>query len=386
MKRKMIAALLFIALMLSGASGFGAERTPVKVPDILGYQTLKCDFHMHSVFSDGNVWPTVRVDEAWVEGLDAISLTDHIEYLPYKDYVISNHDSSYEIAKRAGDQSNILVVKGSEVTRSMPPGHLNAIFITNSSRLDGKDWREALEIAHEQGGFIFWNHPCWTGQQPDGIGRWYEEHSEILDKGLLQGIEVVNSRNYCPQAHQWAIEKNLTLLANSDIHPPIHSRYDIAGGEHRPITLVFSRDRSIEGIEEALRDRRTALLNGDVVIGREDFLKAIFEESIEIVFPSVTVVVDGSAYVQIRNKSDIDFHLVSGNGETDLRVAEKLTISGGKTALLRISGNEGTKAGRRSVPVSYIVENMWTAPEQSLSVTLNIDVNFENRADSRTER
>lgn len=37
-------------------------RKEILIPDIAGYLTLKCDFHMHTVFSDGNVWPTVRVD------------------------------------------------------------------------------------------------------------------------------------------------------------------------------------------------------------------------------------------------------------------------------------------------------------------------------------
>ncbi|MGD8499689.1 MAG: hypothetical protein PVJ86_03535, partial [Phycisphaerales bacterium] len=58
----------------------GDVRHEINFPDILNYKTLKCDLHMHTVFSDGSVWPTVRVDEAWREGLDAISITDHIEY------------------------------------------------------------------------------------------------------------------------------------------------------------------------------------------------------------------------------------------------------------------------------------------------------------------
>jgi hypothetical protein len=44
-----------------------------------GYQTLVCDFHMRTVFSDGYVWPTVRVGEAWCEGLKLTAITDHIE-------------------------------------------------------------------------------------------------------------------------------------------------------------------------------------------------------------------------------------------------------------------------------------------------------------------
>ncbi len=59
-------------------------RHEIDIPDLKGYQTLKCDFHIHTVFSDGLVWPTVRVDEAYREGLDAIALTEHIEYRPHQ--------------------------------------------------------------------------------------------------------------------------------------------------------------------------------------------------------------------------------------------------------------------------------------------------------------
>ena len=52
-------------------------RNRIVVPDIPGYKTLKCDLHMHTIYSDGQVSPTQRVLEAWHEGLDAISITDH---------------------------------------------------------------------------------------------------------------------------------------------------------------------------------------------------------------------------------------------------------------------------------------------------------------------
>jgi len=50
----------------------------IVIPDVNGYQVLKCDFHTHTVFSDGQVWPSIRAQEAWEEGLDAIALTEHI--------------------------------------------------------------------------------------------------------------------------------------------------------------------------------------------------------------------------------------------------------------------------------------------------------------------
>src|SRR5512133_792216 len=90
---------LFLGLLIAGVS-FAQERPVINIPNILGYKTVKCDFHMHSVFSDGQVWPTVRIDEAWRDGLDAISITDHIEYRPNLKYffkgkeVVSDHNLS----------------------------------------------------------------------------------------------------------------------------------------------------------------------------------------------------------------------------------------------------------------------------------------------------
>ncbi|MCX7887677.1 MAG: histidinol-phosphatase, partial [Verrucomicrobiae bacterium] len=148
-------------------------RSEIKVPDLDGYVTLKCDFHMHTVFSDGLVWPTVRVEEAWREGLDAIALTEHIEHLARSNDVRSatNRNRSVEIARPAGAELDIIVIPGSEITRKMPPGHINVIFVTNANALVTEDWREAVRAARQQGAVIFWNHPGWTNQLGDGVVR-----------------------------------------------------------------------------------------------------------------------------------------------------------------------------------------------------------------------
>ena len=52
------------------------KRQIIQIPNVGAYQVLKCDFHMHTVFSDGHVWPNVRVQEAWTEGMDAIAITN----------------------------------------------------------------------------------------------------------------------------------------------------------------------------------------------------------------------------------------------------------------------------------------------------------------------
>ena len=81
--------LLFIGL------GASAQGRIVKVGEIPGYVTLKCDFHSHTVFSDGEVWPTFRIREAIEDGIDVVAITDHLEYHPHKKYVKADDNSAF---------------------------------------------------------------------------------------------------------------------------------------------------------------------------------------------------------------------------------------------------------------------------------------------------
>ena len=95
--------------------------------------------------------------------------------------------------------------------------------------------------------------------------KWYPEHTELVEAGILQGIEVVNERFYYPEAHRWCLDKNLAIISNSDIHAPLNLDYRVREGDHRPMTLVFAKDASIEGIREALLARRTAAYSGSLL-------------------------------------------------------------------------------------------------------------------------
>ncbi len=193
------------------------RRHEVCLLGIPGFETLKCDFHIHTVFSDGLVWPTVRIEEAWREGLHAISLTDHIEHQPHKEDIPTSHNRPYYIAVQQAARRNILLVMGAEITRDTPPGHFNAIFLTDVNALHTEDILDAVGAANEQGAFVFWNHPGWKGPER---GQWGDVQATLYERGWLHGIEVCNEDTYYPEAHAWAIEKNLTLVGNSDIHAP----------------------------------------------------------------------------------------------------------------------------------------------------------------------
>ena len=158
-------------------------------PDIDNYKTLLTDFHQHTVFSDGLVWPTIRVDEAVKDGLDAISLTEHLEYQPFaKDIPNPDRNRAYLVANDFAERINksidkkLIIVNGQEITRSMPPGHINAIFLEDANKLlHPNDSLKGIEEANKQNAFVFWNHPGWPAQRSDGIARLDDFHKYLID-------------------------------------------------------------------------------------------------------------------------------------------------------------------------------------------------------------
>ena len=58
------------------------QRREIILPKVNGYNVYKADLHTHSIFSDGDCTPKYRVREAWLDGLDVMAVTEHIEYRP----------------------------------------------------------------------------------------------------------------------------------------------------------------------------------------------------------------------------------------------------------------------------------------------------------------
>jgi predicted metal-dependent phosphoesterase TrpH len=251
-------------------------RDIIHIPDFGGYKTLKCDLHTHTVFSDGSVWPDVRVNEAWREGLDAIAITDHIEYRTHKDILQGDFNESFKIAKKRGDELGFLVIHGTEITRSKPIGHLNALFVSDVNPMNTDDPLDAIDIAIQQGAFIMWNHPGW----PDDKSTMYPVHEQLIKANKIHGIEVHNYMEYYPVTFDWCKQMNLSFMANSDIHQVITGDY---GSEKmaRPMTLVFASECSEKAIKEALFDRRSVAYFKGQLAGKAEHLTALFKASLE---------------------------------------------------------------------------------------------------------
>lgn len=371
----------------------GTAQTPnqlgnraITFPDTGIYQTLVVDLHTHSVFSDGHVWPKIRVDEALKDGLDGLAITEHLEYQPHRaDLLNPDRNKAYTEAASAAEGSDLLVIRGSEITREAPAGHINAIFIEDANKLINAEnppedltdvlgyytaanqWpaQNAVEAAHSQGAFIFWNHPYWTRQSPDGIARITDFHADNAKNGILHGIEIANGNTYSEEAFAIALAHDLALIGVSDVHDLIDWDYKPHEGGHRPVTLVLAEDKSLAALKEALFAKRTVVWFRNTLIGRAPELIPVLQASLEI--SALSYRKDTSvAQVTLTNKSDMTMQLRYTGEHSLMLSADRITVPAHGEVEVQVK--PGAVVPTLELP--FVVENALTAPKQNPTLTL----------------
>ncbi|MBC8216945.1 MAG: histidinol-phosphatase [Planctomycetes bacterium] len=357
MRRFRVTLLIVIVHLLIVPLSVHAAK--INFPDILGYKTLKCDFHMHTVFSDGQVWPTTRVDEAVREGLDAIAITDHIEYQPHKEDIPTNHGRSNQIANGAANKRKILFPNAAEITRDTPPGHFNALFLQDVNSLDTEEFLDAIKGANDQNAFVFWNHPDW---KPEHIG-WFDIHDTIYENKWVHGIEVANGDGYHLNGHKWGLQKNLTMLGNSDMHGPSLIT-ETTPENHRTMTLVFVKERTPEALKEALVKGRTAVWFKNQLIAKEDYLDAIFAASVKVIDAYKRG--DRKVFVEVANNCDLNIELK----RTGMVGPEEVVLAAMETTTIKLRVQKDAK----EIELPYVASNMLISPEKGLAVKLSASV------------
>lgn len=361
--------LVSFVLALAVVSAEAQSKKKFQLPEINGIELVKCDLHMHTVYSDGMVWPTVRIDEAVRDGMDAIAFTDHIEYRPKLDeFVSKDHNRSYEIAREYAQQRGVMLIRGTEVTRRMAPGHFNAIFIEDANPFekfvnkkdsrDGSNIAETLAEAKKQGAFVFWNHPWF--QHKENISEWAAVHEDLYKKGLISGIEVINGDRYDPVVLDWCLSKNLTVLGTSDIHAPMY----LGDDEHRSMTIVFAEAKTQPAIHKALAEGKTVAYFNNSVCGKEEMVKRLVEASLLF---KVNDKNDKMVEVKLENLSSVPYKLkvVSCNYK-QLYSGLELTAESLQHKTFRVP------ASLSELELKVEVKNAWVGGEKNLECTFTI--------------
>ena len=273
------------------------------------------------------------------------------------------------IARRYGEALGVIVIKGAEISRGMPPGHFNTLFISDVEPIaQASDAQEdhqkgmlaGLAKAKKQDAFNVWNHPHWAAQQPQEV-LWHPEHEEIFKKGHMHGIEVYNTCDgFSFDAFQWALDRNLTLICGTDVHKPMFMEYNFPAGELRPVTLIFAEEKSEAGVREALENRRTAVFADGCVYGDEKLLTALMNSVLTV----EDVYQEGkNTMVKLKNNSSIPLRLIRGENDVEVAYSRFKVVFPFETQLYSCRGLVyKTPVMVDEFTLSFDIENFYTAP------------------------
>jgi 3',5'-nucleoside bisphosphate phosphatase len=267
--------------------------------------------------------------------------------------VPTQHNRPYELAEAAAKAHRLLLVKAAEITRDTPPGHFNALFLRDIQPLATDDFVEAVKQANQQGAFVFWNHHAWKGEEQ---GRWMDVHTTLYDNHWLHGMEVCNGDTYYPTAHRWCLEKKLTMLGNSDIHDP-DLRTSSSSQDHRTLTLVFAKERTLASLQEALQAGRTVVWCKDQLIGREELLSSLAGACLQAGTKNGTL-------VEVHNGCQADIRLELTEAAKPLPIV----LPAHATTMVKVS-----PAGKKKpVELKCRLCNFLVAPEKALEIVLPV--------------
>lgn len=305
MKRVLFsAALLFVAALVSAQNyyvdegnsqmlRFGEYREPVRKEVVLprqvnGYNVYKADLHTHSVYSDGCVTPQFRVKEAWLEGLDIIAVTEHIEYRPFENEFAQylkvdgkfepDLNAAVKLAQKEAAMWDIFVIPGTEITRhGRDIGHFNALFTQDNNLIYDEDPLQAMRNAKKQGALVMHNHPGWIRKSID----FTKTEKKAYAEGLIDGVEVMNYNEFYPGIIDRVQTYGQFIAANTDVHAS--AAEDFNSHEYmRPMTLIFATERTEPGLREALDAGRTLAFGFNTICGKESLLVAFFKASVSV--------------------------------------------------------------------------------------------------------
>jgi len=293
---------------------FSNVRRIIRLPSVNGLTPIKCDFHLHTVFSDGILWPTARVKEAWQDGLDAISITDHTSASPSKPNLSGGPNSSYEIALPEAENLGIILVQGTEISRSKPEGgHLNAIFITDAQKTLDVPTEVAVREAVKQGGYIIWNHPGWAYD----TCKMFDVNERLIASGDIHAVEVFNEAEWYPRALSWCRDYKLAPIGNTDIHYLTNNMYRLSETVVRPMTIVMAREKTREALKEALFKRSTIAFWKGMLAGDSQLLTDFFMASVRVtkVHSSIDRNNITQNHYRIANAFDVPYVILLANGK-----------------------------------------------------------------------
>ncbi|PYV07541.1 MAG: hypothetical protein DMG07_28425 [Acidobacteria bacterium] len=327
-------------------------RKDLVFPKVGEYQVVTGDFHLHTIFSGGSVLPSERIYEAYSDGLDVLAITDHAEYM--KTAMPDDTGRAYTQVKDLAASLGLVLIRGAEVSTvysaenelmSEVTARKNADFIVLFVKDENSlfaPFETAMERARQQGCLNILAHPG-----PD----WHPMAKKFLQMGWLHGVEIrntgaaggtatdeVDNRFLYPKVANWAREKGLAMIASSDAHAA--TRFERDPNQDRDFTLLLVKERSPEGVRDAIVSKRTMAWFENMLWGSEENLSALAAGSLELQEIRMGGVLRG---IRIYNKSAFPFEVRFLEGQGAWRMTRsRITLPAHSTTACPASFSAGS--------------------------------------------
>ena len=168
---------------------------------------------------------------------------------------------------------------------------------------------------------------------------------------------MINTGDYSEEALQIALDNGLTIMGTSDVHDLIDWDYT-EKAQHRPITLVFAKEKTAASLLEALKKGRTVAVFNDLLVGKSEFLNPLIKASVtasEIKYIGKTQVLS----VTLQNHSSSDLLFENQMPFSLYRHSPVFTIPAGDSLTLQIK----TLERKERIVLSLKALGAFTAPK-----------------------
>jgi predicted metal-dependent phosphoesterase TrpH len=212
---------------------------------------LAADFHVHAFPGDGGLTPLSLRNEAARKGLDIIAITNHNQ-------IITGWLAQWIGGKTGGP----IVIAGEEITN--PDYHLIAVGLSRAVRPD-QTAKEAIDAIHAQGAVAIAAHPLRSFRGFDEAALAAVDGTEVAHPitRAQEGREYVEVFERARHLHP-----QVAPIGSSDVHVTPFL------GACR--TIVFARERSVNGVMEAIRAGRTVAVDqSGTLYGSPDLLARV---------------------------------------------------------------------------------------------------------------
>ena len=356
--RRAVLALLMVLVAIPALNAAESDRFTRRRADFptvrdgdAEYAVLRGDFHLHTPHSDGHVSPRDRITEAWREGYDVISITDHRGF------------KAYEEALPLARELDVLLVRGMETGVKEREHFLALGFSEDYEPRNPHEWaveqgtdrvhfQEQMQRLADAGGFVVYAHPHVGFEEPVTWG---------IEQGILQGIEVKNAgvdgewgsvqdhgTDWYPFALDRAMRDKLTVFANTDAH---HER----ARKELVYTLVLTEERSVSGVMQALREGRTLAWFNDMVCARQDILTLLVNNVVDIAYRGTA---DGETWLWLNNRSPLPLEAT-----VDFQNERKTGVSIGPEQQVLVP------CPNTNEPLTVTWDNLWIESDENLVTT-----------------